>query len=67
MALGAAAVAVGLSRVYLGVHWLLDITGAWALAAIWLALAVPLLGRLPFQAKPETTRHSTVGGVNRLG
>ncbi|WP_395298193.1 phosphatase PAP2 family protein [Kitasatospora hibisci] len=32
------AVAIGLSRVYLGVHWPLDVLGSWLLAAGWLAI-----------------------------
>jgi undecaprenyl-diphosphatase len=34
------AVAMGLSRVYLGHHWLTDVVTAWALALGWLALVV---------------------------
>lgn len=30
---------VGLSRVYLGVHWISDIAGGWSAGAVWLAAA----------------------------
>ncbi len=31
---------VGLSRVYLGVHWASDIAGGWSAGAVWLASSV---------------------------
>jgi membrane-associated phospholipid phosphatase len=38
-ALATAVVLVGLSRVYLGVHWLSDIAGGWSAGVVWLATA----------------------------
>ncbi len=44
--LGALVFAVGLTRVYLGVHWTSDVLGGW-LAGAFYALAVLTLCRLP--------------------
>ncbi|MGW6745666.1 phosphatase PAP2 family protein [Streptomyces sp. NPDC055025] len=42
------AVAVGLTRIYLGVHWATDVLGGWLYAGTWIGLGVALipLGRL---------------------
>lgn len=37
--LSTVALLVGLSRVYLGVHWMSDIAGGWSAGAVWLATA----------------------------
>ena len=40
LALISTAVVVAFSRLYLGYHWLSDVLGSWALAALWLAAVV---------------------------
>lgn len=38
------AILVGLSRLYLGVHWLTDVLGGFALGAVWLSIVITAFG-----------------------
>jgi undecaprenyl-diphosphatase len=57
-AAAAMAVTVGFTRLYLGVHWLTDVAGGFALGAAWVGIllatirAVPFLRRRPVSPRP---------------
>ncbi len=44
------AIAVGLSRIVLGVHWVSDVLGGWLLSAVWLLVMTALFR--PWNAEP---------------
>jgi undecaprenyl-diphosphatase len=42
----ALALVIGLSRVFLGVHWLSDVAGGWLLGAAWICATLAVMARL---------------------
>lgn len=56
-ATGATAVAVGLTRVCLGVHWPTDVLGGWAFALTWITISVVVI-----RTTANERRDTTVSG-----
>ena len=50
---------VGLSRVYLGVHWPSDVVAAWALGGVWLAVCAVVYLRWDRRRDSDTDRASS--------
>lgn len=60
--------AIGFSRLYLGVHWLTDVLGGFALGALWLGLVLIVVRAVAeLRARGGAAGHPDAGGGSDVG